>query len=149
MKAEAHHGAWGLGTFDRWDLDMILGDLVFSNKDGTTATCPCQIIGTQNTADETWMWAWANPSIPDALKVDALKVKEYGESHQVEQLTTAKIEADEADAWAFTALSVKLCQSQGAYRGPAGNTLVFITFSEVKLAKTEPRPRKGWWPWSK
>jgi hypothetical protein len=33
--------------------------------------------------------------------------------------------------------------------GPAGKTLVFITFSEVKLAKTVPRPRKGWWPWSK
>jgi hypothetical protein len=95
------------------------------------------------------MWAWANPSIPDSLKIDSLKVKEYGETHQIDRLTTPEFAADEMEAWTLTALAAKLCESQGAYRGPAGRNAVFMTFGEVKLSKTEAPPRKWRWPWSR
>jgi hypothetical protein len=149
MKTGAHQAAWGLGKFDRWDMDMERGDLIFSNRDGMTATCPAQVIGSHNSAGGTWMWAWANPSIPDSLKVDALKVKEYGESHQIERLTNPEFAADEMEAWTLTALATKLCESQGAYRGPAGRNAVFMTFREVKLSKTETPTRKWRWPWTR
>jgi hypothetical protein len=148
MKTAAHQAAWGIGKFERWDMDMDRGDLVFSNRDGTTATCPIQIIGSHGSLGGTWLWAWANPSVPDSLRIDSMKVKEYGESHQIERLTTPEFRADEREAWALTALAVKLCESQGAYRGPAGSTAVFMTFSEVKLSKAKSPSRK-WWPWSK
>jgi hypothetical protein len=41
LKTEAHQAGWGFGKFDRWDMDMDRGDLIFSNRDGITATCPC------------------------------------------------------------------------------------------------------------
>ena len=127
--------AWGFGKFDSWSLDQDKGDLVFSNSDGTTAVCPAQIIGTYDTTSKTWLWAWDNPSIADNLKTDSLKVKAYGETNHIERLTTAEWPCEESDAWAMTALAVKLCGSQGAYRGPAGSTYVFITFGTVKLSK--------------
>jgi len=127
--------AWGFGKFDSWNLDQDVGNLVFSNKDGTTAVCPAQIIGTYDSADKTWLWAWDNPSIADRLKTDALRVKAYGETNHIERLTTAEWKCEESDAWAMAALAVKLCGSQAAYRGPAGSTYVFITFGPVKLSK--------------
>jgi hypothetical protein len=45
-------------------------------------------------------------------------------------------EGSEDEAWSMTALAVKLCNEQGAYRGPAGQTMMFITFGEVQLSKT-------------
>ncbi|MEM7316567.1 MAG: hypothetical protein AAF497_25820 [Planctomycetota bacterium] len=39
LKTEAHK-AWGLGTFDQWNIDQEVGDLVFSNADGTKAVAP-------------------------------------------------------------------------------------------------------------
>ena len=36
----------------------------------------------------------------------------------------------------FAALTCKLGNDQGAYRGPAGATMVFITFGKVKLKKS-------------
>jgi hypothetical protein len=35
----------------------------------------------------------------------------------------------------MAAFAVKLCAAQGAYRGPAGSTYIFMTFGEVKLTK--------------
>jgi hypothetical protein len=39
------------------------------------------------------------------------------------------------DAWRMTALANRLCGSNGAYRGPAGKTIVFMTFGEIQLEK--------------
>jgi hypothetical protein len=136
IKTEAHK-AWGLGTFDRWDLDQEVGNLMFSSDEGTTATATAQIIGSFSTRDNSWLWAWDNPSIVDELKVHSLKLKEYGEQHGIERLTTRKWTGTEDDAWAMTALAVKLCGAQGAYRGPSGPAYVFMTFGEVTITKTE------------
>jgi hypothetical protein len=133
LKTEGHR-AWGLGTFDRWDLDQEVGTLVFSNPDGTTATAPAQIIGSFSTNDNSWLWAWDNPSIVEAMKQHSLQVKQYGEQHGIEKLTARKWTGTEDDAWAMTALAVKLCGAQGAYRGPAGPSYVFMTFGEVTIS---------------
>ena len=57
-----------------------------------------------------------------------------GEEHGIAALTTRKLECDEAEAWEFTALACKLCDAQGGYRGPAGSTLIFMTFDDVQLS---------------
>jgi hypothetical protein len=135
LKTQAHKKAWGFDKFDRWDLDQDTGELVFSFPDGIKAVSPAQIIGTYNTRDHTWLWAWANPSIDEKLSADALKVRKYGEEHKIDRLTKSKWAGIEEDAWAMAALAVKLCGKQGAYRGPAGATHVFIVFGEVTLSK--------------
>jgi hypothetical protein len=135
LKTRGHVEAWGLDRISRWDLDQDTGKLAFSFDDGLTATAPAQIIGTYNSEDHTWLWAWDNPSVDDALKKDALKVRKYGEEHHVERLTKSKWVGTEEDAWAMTALAVKLCGEQGAYRGPAGETKVFIAFGPVTMKK--------------
>jgi len=130
-----------MSRFGEWtklvalDIDQDTGDLVFSLADGTKAVAPAQIIGTFNSEDQTWLWAWANPSVDEKLRKDALKVRKYGEEHHIDRLTKRKWVGTEEEAWAMTALAVKLCGEQGAYRGPAGETYVFMTFGEVKLSK--------------
>lgn len=139
LKTEAHR-VWGLGTFDRWDIDQDVGDLVFSNADGTTAVAPAQIIGSFSTNDNIWLWAWDNPSIVDELKVHALRLKEYGETHGIEKLTMRSWTGTEDDAWAMAALVTKLCDAQGAYRGPTDSAYVFMTFGRVKISKSHDGP---------
>ena len=50
-------------------------------------------------------------------------------------VTTRKWVGTEDDAWSMVALAVKLCGEQGAYRGPAGATSVYIAFGEIVLSK--------------
>jgi len=128
-----HQGGWHFGDEDQWDFNQDNGDLVFTFANGTIATCPAQVLGTFNTDDDTWLWAWANPSIGESLTSDARQLKEYGEQHGFSRLADDKWSGTEDDAWGVTAIASKLCGSQGAYRGTAGSTLVFFTFGEVKL----------------
>jgi hypothetical protein len=48
---------------------------------------------------------------------------------------TRKLNCDEADCWEFTALACQLCKAEGAYRGPGGTTLVFMTFGKITMSK--------------
>jgi hypothetical protein len=134
-KNEVHKAAWGLGTLDRWDLDQDAGTLVFTGDDGTTVTTQAQIIGSFSTNDNSWLWAWDNSSIDDKLKADARKLKAYGEQHGIDKLKTRKWTGTEEDAWVMAALAVKLTGAEGAYRGPAGNAYVFITFRNIQVTK--------------
>jgi len=135
LKTEGHRAGWRLGQSKRWDIDQSVGDLIFTFDDGMIATCPAQIIGSFAANENSWLWAWANPSIVESLKHDSLRVKDYGQEHQVGRLTSPGWRATEADAWDMAALACKLCDSQGIYRGPAGPSFVFISFGKVILSK--------------
>lgn len=135
LLTEGHVKVWGLDRIERWDLSQESGELMFTLSGGFKAVSQAQIIGTYNSEDHTWLWAWANSSIDKKLQADALKVRKYGEEHHIDRLTTAKWVGTEEDAWAMAAVAVKLCGEQGAYRGPSGSTYVFIAFGEVALQK--------------
>jgi hypothetical protein len=135
LKTEAHKKAWGLDKILRWDFNQGSGQLEFSLPDGMKAISPAQIIGTYNSEDHTWLWAWANSSIEEKLQADARQLLKYGEEHHIDRLTKRKWVGTEEDAWAMAALAVKVCGKQGAYRGPAGATKVFMVFGEVTLTR--------------
>ncbi|MBZ9750399.1 hypothetical protein K7W42_05940 [Deinococcus sp. HMF7604] len=123
----AHDGAWGLGRAD-WQADLQAGTLTFTNET-FRATCPVQVVGTYNTQDGPWLWGWDHPSVPAELTRAAGKVRAFAQEHRLHALTTRTLSCTEEDAWHLTALD----GAQGAYRGPAGPTLVFMTFGEVAL----------------
>jgi hypothetical protein len=133
-QTSAHQATWHLGEEEHWNIDQAVGDLVFTFPE-TIATAPAQIIGTFDGKTGTWMWAWANASVADAQKKDSLRIRAYGEEHGIARLTAPKWPAEEIDAWRMTALACRLCEANGAYRGPAGTTFVFMTFGEIKLEK--------------
>jgi hypothetical protein len=137
----AHDGIWQISEA-AWHLDQDLGTIVFTSAGGMKATCRAQIIGTYNTEDSTWLWAWDHPSIVPSMRAHAQKVREYGVAHRIESLITRKIVCTESDAWKFAAVACKLNRAQGAYRGPAGSTMVFITFYDVQIAKAEAEEQR-------
>lgn len=132
LKTAAHDGMWHLGEAD-WSVNQDEGIIIFTSPNGFTAVCPVQIIGTYNTEDGTWLWGWDHPSIVPALRGHAHQVYAYGKTYKIARLTTRKLNCTEAEAWEFTALACKLCDAQGAYRGPAGATMVFMTYGQVAL----------------
>jgi hypothetical protein len=130
----AHDSVWHLGEAD-WSLDQEIGDLVFTTPHGMQAVAPAQIIGTYNTQDGTWLWGWDHPSIEPALTHDAKKMLAYGEEHGYAKMTTRKLRITEEQAWELTALAFMICGASGAYRGPTGTALVFMTFGNVQLSR--------------
>lgn len=133
-KTIGHQTGWGFGKAASWSLDLSKGDLLFTFSEGVVATCPAQIVGSLDDGDGSWLWAWANPSIPESLQRDSSRVREYGQRHQIARLTSEEWPCTEEEAWQMAALACNLCEAQGVYRGPAGTAFVFITFGSVVLS---------------
>src|SRR5262249_31611888 len=117
---KAYAEKWGIDDCERWDVDQGKGTITFtSTKKGYKQLVgQVQIIGSCSSADKSWLWGWANQTVAEELKRDALKLKDYGEKNKLKQLTEKGWEGEINDAWKMTALAVKLLGAEGAYRGP-------------------------------
>ncbi len=135
IQTALHTSLWQLDQAD-WLLSQEEGALTFIAPNGMTVICTAQIIGTYNTEDYTWLWAWDHPSIAEPLRQSAHAVRAYGVAHALAQLTTRKLICTEQHAWEFTALAAHLCNAQGGYCGAAGATLVFVVYDHVRLGQT-------------
>ena len=134
-QTEAHWATWHLGEEENWAADQDSGRIEFAFVDGTVAEAEMQIIGTYNTLDGTFLWAWDHPSVQVPLRMHAKLAREFGEKHGLATYTERIIECTEDEAWELTAVAARLGNANGAYRGPAGTALVYITFGEIKLHK--------------
>lgn len=110
---------WEIEYIDDWSLDQEEGRLFLTRNDGVKFICPAQIVGSHRPDEGEWMWAWANPSIVDSLKIDSFKVKEYGEEHGFEKCTNATVDEYEDGARQLAALAAHLSGAWGVYRGMA------------------------------
>lgn len=118
-----------------WQLNQDTGIITFTSPEGLVASAPAQVVGSYNIVDSTWLWAWDNPSIEPTLTEHSKITRDYGTKRGIAELTTAKLTTTQEKCWEFTSLTCKLGNNQGAYRGPAGETMVFITFGAVTLKK--------------
>jgi hypothetical protein len=96
-------------------------------------TAPVQVIGTYNRLDRTFLWGWDHPSVPESRGADARLARRFGELQNLPLFTTRKVDCTEEQAWSFTAVALYLSGAQGAYRGPAGTTMVFMTFGDMTI----------------
>lgn len=133
IKTAAHDRMWNLEQAD-WSIDQDRGVVEFLSADETTAVCPVQIIGTYNQNESTWLWGWEHPSVDAKLTQHAEFLRKFGEANSIEELTTRQLCISEEKCWEFAALACNLNEAQGAYRGPAGSTLIFMTFGEPTLS---------------
>jgi hypothetical protein len=136
-KTASHQTAWGLGKAERWDVNQGDGRLIFTFPD-KVVSCDVQIIGSFAKSQGTWLWSWDNPSVLSNLTLASRELRDYGRAHGYAKLTQAKWKATEEDAWQMVALATLVGNAQGAYRGPAGDTYVFMTFGPPRI---EPRRR--------
>ena len=130
----AHSQLWHMDR-SSWAADLETGIITFTNHLGWVITAPVQVVGTLNTANGSWLWGWDHPSVPAPVAQHAQLVHDFGVAHDLEAFTVRMIDASEEDAWQFAALAAYLTKAQGAYRGPAGDTMIFMTFGELTITK--------------
>ncbi|HEY1124163.1 MAG TPA: hypothetical protein VGE65_00910 [Sphingobium sp.] len=132
LKTDILKGILGKEHYD-WSVDLEEGWIRFTSPT-KVVSAPVQVIGTYNTLDGTFLWGWDHPSVPKALGAHARLARQFGQKNNLPQFTTRKVKCTEQEAWAFTAVALYLANAQGAYRGPSGSTMVFMTFGTIKIS---------------
>lgn len=123
---------WGLDRVENWQLDFDRRQLLFRMPGGARVSALPQIIGSLDTRRGQWRWGWSNESIDAPLRAHSQKLREYGMERNIFALTQPTWPATEQDGWNMTALALDLFGAAGAYRAPAENLLIFLTFDQVK-----------------
>jgi len=138
---EAHQATLHLADADHWDADLDKGTIVFTFKDGKTATAPIQVVGTLSVRDGSFLWGWDHPSVPEPLRKHAALARKWGEQERQASYTTRKVPCTEDEAWSFAAVASRLGKANGVFRGPSGNAVVFMTFGELTVKKPTVRKK--------
>lgn len=123
---------YGMGNYERWDYDQMTGEFVFSDKGAPKLIAKFQVVGSISKLSNTWLWSWANESIFENVKNEIYQVKEFGEQLGLKELTEAKWEANEVDAWAMTNVTARILEAKGAYRCPDETGSMFVVFTDVQ-----------------
>jgi hypothetical protein len=139
-QTSVHASSWHFGREETWAADLDEGRVVFTFSDGTRAIAPIQVVGTYNTLDGTFLWGWDHPSVPDSLRDHAKLAQQWGTVNHVRDFTERSVTCSEDDAWRFAAVTNRLADATGIYRGPAGPALVFMTLGEIRLERPSVRP---------
>lgn len=135
IQTSAHMGTWKLGEEDNWGVDMTQGTLTFNFSDGKIVTTKIQIIGTYNTADNTFLWGWEHPSVREDMAEHAQLAKEWGDENNEPLFSEVKVVCSEDDAWKMASVANRLANANGVYRGNSNGTLVYMTMGSLNISK--------------
>src|SRR5688572_10729608 len=113
-KNDAAWKKWSLQDYPRFDWDQKVGTIVFSDPSRKSVAAHIQFIGSWSQKPGTWMWAWANDSVGDKLKIEVAEVRDFGILNGLTELTDAVWEGPIEAAWDMTSLSCYILQSDMA-----------------------------------
>jgi len=94
-----------IDDYPRWDYYQDTAQLVFSDGEQADLVTDVEFVGTLSTANDTWMWSWANFNLLEPVCSRISEVRDIGEGQGFPLLTVPKWNADIQDGWHITAIS--------------------------------------------
>jgi hypothetical protein len=78
------------------------------------------------------MWSWANESSTDADHELIWQIKDIGDCHGIERLSSAMWKATEDDSWSMAAATVSLLGGVGAYRVNHAHLWIYFALLSIE-----------------
>lgn len=123
---------YGLSKLRRPSWDQRTGRLTLSDSGKVALEADVQFVGSLSKTKNTWLWAWANPSVRDEVKSGAQAVRRYGERFGIPRLTEREWAAERDDAWEMTALAARILNARGAYRTEDRDGVTYLLLTSVR-----------------
>ncbi len=128
-KQEALHRR---GVAERFDLDLEAGRVSFDREGGGIVTARAILLGTYAEAACTWVWSWANPSLPAAVTAPARALCDDFPQRDAWEISTPQFATDPGTAWALAAILAEQAGAEAIYRAPHPGGLVFLLLFDLR-----------------
>jgi len=128
---EKYHEQFKISDYERWFYDLEKGTLTFSHEGVPHVIAAIQAIGSLSTRTSSWLWAWANESIPKEMSNALLAIREFGQKNNITRLTQDYWEATEDDGWEMSAVATRLLGAKGVYRCPGESGYLFLLLTDI------------------
>jgi hypothetical protein len=123
-----------IGQWERWDYDLDSATLIFSDPGIPRVIANIQVVGTTSGHSKTWMWSWANESLPTVVTTGISAVREFGIRERVNRLTEAQIPDEEYLGWEMTAIAAQIVGAKGGYRCPSERGFLYLVYTDLSFA---------------
>lgn len=124
-----------LGSHE-WEVNTQHGRVDFGRK----RVHPIQILGTENTADGTWMWAWANTQsgLPEQVTAYSGHLRDHGAAEGIPELCKGRFRMEHVDGHAIALACSGLVGRLPYYRGPYDGGAVYFYVLEAPAQVAAP-----------
>jgi Family of unknown function (DUF6882) len=78
---------FNIRRWDRWFYNSEPGTITFSDRGIPKVVAYVQVVGTTSAATKSWLWAWANQSVPPKQCARLADVRTFGEREGLPILT--------------------------------------------------------------
>lgn len=109
-----------------WNLDD--GTLRFVQSVRVVLADIC-VVGTVSAYEGSFLWGWANDSLPVAVTNGLLPVRRFGEEHGLEFLMTAEIAGGREEGLECAAIAGRIQNAEGVFVDTCGDVTMFFTLS--------------------
>jgi hypothetical protein len=120
-----------LESWERYFLDPETDTLTFSTGGKAGVVAHVLVVGSVADKPGTWLWSWADSSIPESMSEPILRVRQFGEDHGFDKLADPTWLGDKADGWEMAAAAALILSAKGAYRAPYEGGAVFLIFTDI------------------
>src|SRR5205085_707930 len=124
--------AYGIGSYASFWLDQPSGTIEFREATGQTKLIAKIIpVGSHSTRSDTWMWAWANESIPQVWRERAGVLRELEDVTGVKWFGEPVINVTTEIPWELTAFAVRHLGALGAYRAANRDSVLYVAIVDI------------------
>ena len=109
-----------------WDLDRC--EILFE-AGGRRVSAQICVVGTSSALEGSFLWGWANESLPRLATHKLEAVRRFGEEHRLSLLTMAEHQGGMAQGKECVAISARILQAEGIFIDTVGDVTMFLTLS--------------------
>ena len=121
---------WGVGAAERWSADLTEGTLTFHFGDHVV-TGPAEVVGSFSSETRTWLWAWANESLPPHVTRASAMARDAGRALSLAAFEQPKLRVDEASTGDdLAAVAVTFADMAGVYRAPTRTGYIWFALRD-------------------
>jgi hypothetical protein len=118
-----------------WQWTLQQAQIVFRNGDRPVLTARVQLVGTL--ARGTWLWAWANQSLPVAVLDAAVEALAFGRREGFSQLTKSSFSCSAQEATALALVVAARSDAQAMYADKQQGKTVFATLHDLHRVEAD------------
>jgi hypothetical protein len=122
-----------------WNFDDA--ELVFPSDIAEIVTDIC-VIGSVSAAMGTFLWAWANATVPIHARRGLEKVREFGCINGLEALTKPEWPGARPEGLEMAAVAGRVLDAAGIWIAPQADVTLFFALSNFRRRPASDRPNK-------
>jgi hypothetical protein len=113
-----------------WDIKTAT--IQFRRNTDQVVASVC-VVGTTSKREGTFLWAWANESIPAFARKRLEQVHDFGTRHELELLATPEFPGSRAEALEMLAVAGRVLDAEGVFIHSVGELTYFFALSDFRI----------------